>query len=416
MHHRATFSDDKSFVNQLNDYVDGQSSNVQVENNKISLTPVFLCDLEKAIQSLYHRLDSNISNAFSYGEKIYTGFGGLSLLKLLNDECNKFHSKALDQADRLILETAQECRINDRISFLNGNAGILTIAALTYHKRGDQEKTNASLEKLLRFSKYCFASGRSPPPDELLYGRAGYLYALLLVRKHIPNDLIKDCFIKEVAEKIIDSGKTLSRATQAKTPLQYEWHDKEYIGAAHGYCGILHTLLLARQQNIISESTVITYVKPTIDYVLNMQFPSKNIPSSVNSLSGDKLVQWCHGAPGAVHMVALAYEVLKDNKYLQAALDFGEVTWQRGLLRKGYSLCHGVSGNGYTFIKLYQLTGDPKHLHRATKFAEWCFTYGYKQAFEPDRPNSLYEGLAGVIYFLVDLQQAEKAKFPGVEI
>lgn len=113
-----------------------------------------------------------------------------------------------------------------------------------------------------------------------------------------------------MAEKIIDSGKKLARAFQdVKTPLLYEWHDKEYIGAAHGYCGILHTLLLARQQDIISESTVNTYVKPTIDYVLNLQFPSRNIPSSVNSLGGDKLVQWCHGAPGAIHMVALAYEV-----------------------------------------------------------------------------------------------------------
>lgn len=53
----------------------------------------------------------------------------------------------LQQAGRLILETADACRVNDRISFLNGNAGILALAALTYHKTGDQDKTNASLEK-----------------------------------------------------------------------------------------------------------------------------------------------------------------------------------------------------------------------------------------------------------------------------
>lgn len=43
--------------------------------------------------------------------------------------------------------------------------------------------------------------------------------------------------------------------------------------------------------------------------------------------------------------------------YLKVAQEFGEVTWQRGLLRKGYSLCHGVAGNGYTFLVLFQLTG-----------------------------------------------------------
>lgn len=56
-----------------------------------------------------------------------------------------------------------------------------------------------NFSRLLRFSKYCFAHGSSSPPDELLYGRAGYLYALLLVRKYIPNDIIKDPFIKEVS-------------------------------------------------------------------------------------------------------------------------------------------------------------------------------------------------------------------------
>lgn len=54
---------------------------------------------------------------------------------------------------------------------------------------------------------------------------------------------------------------------------------------------------------------MLTYVKPTIDYVLDLQYPSKNIPSSVNSTSYDILVQWCHGAPGAIHLVSLAYEV-----------------------------------------------------------------------------------------------------------
>lgn len=56
-------------------------------------------------------------------------------------------------------------------------------------------------------------------------------------------------------------------------------------------------------------SDVNNFVKPTIDYILDMQYPSKNIPSSVGSRNYDVLVQWCHGAPGAIHMVTLAYEV-----------------------------------------------------------------------------------------------------------
>ena len=44
------------------------------------------------------------------------------------------------------------------------------------------------------------------------------------------------------------------------------------------------------------------------------------------------------------------------DKYLMAAKKAGEVTWQRGLLKKGPGLCHGVSGNGYAFLHLYQVS------------------------------------------------------------
>lgn len=50
------------------------------------------------------------------------------------------------------------------------------------------------------------------------------------------------------------------------------------------------------------------------------------------------------------------YQVFNDQKYLKLALDAGEVVWQRGLLKKGYSICHGVAGNAYCFLDLYQTT------------------------------------------------------------
>lgn len=38
---------------------------------------------------------------------------------------------------------------------------------------------------------------------------------------------------------------------------------------------------------------------------------------------------------GTVYLLAKAYIVYKDQKYLQAAVKCGEVTWQKGLLKKG---------------------------------------------------------------------------------
>jgi len=50
---------------------------------------------------------------------------------------------------------------------------------------------------------------------------------------------------RQVCERIVESGRALSRSQRSSCPLMYEWHDKKYLGAAHGLVGILHTLLLA---------------------------------------------------------------------------------------------------------------------------------------------------------------------------
>ncbi|CAB1341188.1 unnamed protein product [Coregonus sp. 'balchen'] len=75
------------------------------------------------------------------------------------------------------------------------------------------------------------------------------------------------------------------------------------------------------------------------------------------------------------------------------------VIWQRGLLRKGYSICHGTAGNAYSFLSLYQVTQEKKYLYRACKcsvfnpvWAEGCLDYGTHGCRIPDRPYSLFEG------------------------
>lgn len=48
-----------------------------------------------------------------------------------------------------------------------------------------------------------------------------------------------------------------------------------------------------------------------------------------------------------------------------------EVTWRRGLLKKGPGLCHGAAGNGYALLSVYRCTRDPRALARAKRFAQW---------------------------------------------
>lgn len=49
-------------------------------------------------------------------------------------------------------------------------------------------------------------------------------------------------------------------------------------------------------------------VKPSIDYMRHKRFRSGNYPSSLSNET-DRLVHWCHGAPGVIHVLMQAYKV-----------------------------------------------------------------------------------------------------------
>ncbi|GFS71217.1 lanC-like protein 3 homolog [Nephila pilipes] len=114
--------------------------------------------------------------------------------------------------------------------------------------------------------------------------------------------------------------------------------------------------------------------------------------------------------------MAKAYLRWKEEKYLRSCLSCGEIVWNKGLLKKGPGICHGIAGNAYVFLLLYRLTDHHKHLHRALQFANFLTSDEFKQARTPDRPYSLYEGLAGTICFLADLLLPEKAHFPFFDV
>lgn len=54
---------------------------------------------------------------------------------------------------------------------------------------------------------------------------------------------------------------------------------------------------------------MVKLVKPCVDFIDSLQFPSGNYPSSLGR-EVDRLIHWCHGAPGVIYMLTTAYEVL----------------------------------------------------------------------------------------------------------
>lgn len=267
--------------------------------------------------------------------------------------------------------------------------------------------TNKLLEKILELIKLQEQPGT---PDELLYGRTGGLYAMLLIKQQLPKqNVIKDEHIINHINLMLKSGQTMESFGR---PLFYSWHGKEYIGAAHGYAGILYMLLEAHRY--LNEEQL-KLIREAINFVQSIRYPSFNYPSSMGSQT-DRLVHWCHGAPGVIHLLIKAYEVYKEESLLESALACSDVIWQRGILKKGFSLCHGISGNAYAFLHLYQLTRDRKHLYRAGKFAQFYLEHADSISWRADSPASLFEGYAGLTYFFSDLLDPLEAKFPAFQI
>lgn len=85
----------------------------------------------------------------------------------------------------------------------------------------------------------------------------------------------------------------------------FEWHGKKYWGTAHGLAGIMHVLM-----HVELEPDEMEDVKGTLSYMIQHRFPSGNYLSSEGSES-DRLVHWCHGAPGVALTLVKAAQVDK---------------------------------------------------------------------------------------------------------
>lgn len=201
----------------------------------------------------------------------------------------------------------------------------------------------------------------------------------------------------------------------------------EYLGAAHGLCGILYILM--HFQDLLANPRINLLIKESLDYVLHIGLPSGNYPAAAGDdpSVADRLVHWCHGAPGFVSLFTKAHECYGDAKYKDAALAAAQCVWGRGLLKKGISVCHGITGNAYAFLNLYRATGDASHRYRALKFCQVLADPAVQKQlseFEdesrhvkgiPDTPYSLLEGYAGVVCLYVDALCPEKSAFPGYD-
>lgn len=267
----------------------------------------------------------------------------------------------------------------ERVTFLEGGIYFATVTK--------------NFPELLEISNV--ALNLPPLECELLYGRSGCLHGLLFAAKREPTWNLKDP-IFSLAKQIIDGS-----VTQYSDLLMWKWHNKAYLGAIHGTAGILFVLLSCPTELLISiDPAIHRKIKYTVDFILqNYTLASGNIQSTVENAS-DRLVHFCHGAPGWIPLICRMAEIYPtDDSYRSHALRFGELVWERGLLNgKGPGLCHGISGSICSLLELYSWSGDRKWLIRAQWFAYYLSKSWFHLAEHADNPYSLFEGIAGAYY------------------
>ncbi|XP_062608845.1 lanC-like protein 3 isoform X1 [Saccostrea cucullata] len=307
-------------------------------------------------------------------------------------------------------------------SFILGQAGVLVLCSLLYKTIGDEKSSDRYIAQYAQLAEHCKKIdffGRNGS-DELFVGRAGYLCGVLALRQKTGKQVIGDDVLTGLWRTMVASGRkgAEKQHSSPKSALMYSYYNTEYLGAAHGLSSILQ-MLLSFPEILKSDPAAEQDIRKSVDFMLGLE-QHGNYPPAMDEVGphhrrpeDQELVHWCHGAPGVVYLFARAFKVWGDQRYLDACLRCGEVTWTKGLLKKGPGICHGVAGSGYVFLLLYRLTGDFKHLHRAQQFAEFLFTEEFQRgARVPDTPFSLYEGYAGTVCFLADLIQPDKAEFP----
>jgi hypothetical protein len=178
-----------------------------------------------------------------------------------------------------------------------------------------------------------FARTTSDPDagNEWLYGRAGFLYLLRLVKVCFADDV-------EVKELIDDTEDEVIEAIMA-SPRPWKWHGKAYVGAVHGAIGII-------TQIVLTDSSWAADLEAELAALLSYQYDSGNWPSSIPP-GKDRLVQVCHGAPGVVISLLSIRKFFPklEGRIDSAIVKARECIQERGLLTKEPCLCHGISGN-----------------------------------------------------------------------
>ncbi|KAG5894961.1 hypothetical protein JTB14_023310 [Gonioctena quinquepunctata] len=404
----------RHFINPKPDY-----------ETSFGLPQVPIPDITDSLNTMITKIENGVKpTEKNAGDGLYLGTAGiaymyyhLSKLPSLADKKRHYLNKAVEYLKPALNVAACAVKSQDIPSFILGNCGIYAIAAVIFKSIGDDNQSNHFRQLYYSAANICKEQNfLSCGSDELFVGRAGFILGALWLAEETRTPIQKQ-IIYELCKVIVKSGREYAKKFRSPCPLMYSYYQVEYLGAAHGLCSILQ-VLLSVPGYLDANPADARDIKSCVDYLLKIQSKEGNFPAATDEIGHtSKLVHWCHGAGGMAYLMAKAYLVFRDMKYLTSCTRMSDLIWEKGLLKKGPGLCHGVAGNGYVFLLLYRLTNQPKYLYRAVQFYRFLGMGEFQSgARTPDYPYSLFEGLAGTACYLSDLTNPLGASFPFSDV
>ncbi|KAF2397163.1 hypothetical protein EJ06DRAFT_524162 [Trichodelitschia bisporula] len=278
---------------------------------------------------------------------------------------------------------------------------------------------------------------------EMFVGRTGMLWTALELKKlHPQNTAFTHLYesVDKLTDVILQDGYKEGKLYLEKgnadvgMPLMWRWFDDYHaLGFVHGNTGILSFFLSSPLTKSLQPAypTMATTITGLSAHVLaNAGHLAMSIPPHAATRT-PPLLQICHGTPSFTLLLAFVQRnrafasTVWQPAWTDALRAAAETTWTQGLLGKGISLCHGITGNALPLLMLADgaayLPGPAAlsdaetdtllarglsmllHARACPPFAEameadevTALARG-KTYRAPDRPFSLWEGLAGAV-------------------
>ncbi len=276
-------------------------------------------------------------------------------------------------------------------SLYHGNRGVHLVQALVACSQTDLPVYRRSRDELT-----------SPPRryleiQDLLQGLPGLLMGYSLLYHHTGDKCIMERG-KHLYRKLLD--------TAGRAPGETPWGNNHFMGIAHGRGGIYYALLFwARLTGTPIPSwikeQVIRHARAGVEEEHGIRWP---IHDRGNQHFMDS---WCHGAPGLLHLWALAYRLFRDDFFLETARRTGDYLICRKDYRLGH-ICCGAAGASYALLTLHGADPEGPWLEYARRFALMAERGGLIHNYS----LSLYSGLAGIVCLMLDMANPEEAAQP----